>query len=90
MLSFEARALCVYKTSRAHLCVSAPPSLRVFARSPIKADALAVRRDLPAHGIRLEATVAATALCSRIVGKAFACLFDKPEFGLESPSVGEE
>jgi hypothetical protein len=36
----------------------------------------------------LEATIAATALSSRIVGKAF--LFDKPEFGLESPSVGEE
>ena len=40
--------------------------------------------------IRLEATIAATALSSQIVGKAFACLFDKPEFGLESPSVGEE
>jgi hypothetical protein len=79
-------------TSRSHLRVPAPPSclLEREARSPIKADALAVGRDLPAHGIRLEATIAATALSSRIVGKAFACLFDKPEFGLESPSVGEE
>ena len=71
----------------------APPIclLERKARGPIEADSLAVGRDLPAHRIRLEATVAATALCSRIVGKAFgACLFDKPEFGFESPSVCEE